>query len=82
MPDLTGGDPAEAEAELAALGLVLEVAGSRAAVDHPGLDGKIARQAPSAGAEVPAGETVLVVLGDYTPPTNDAPSEEQEDQSQ
>ena len=81
VPDLTGGDPAEAEAELAALGLVLEVAGSRAAVDHPGLDGKIARQAPSAGAEVPAGETVLVVLGDYTPPPTEAP-EEQEDQSQ
>ena len=83
VPDLTGGDPAEAEAELAALGLVLEVAGSRAAVDHPGLDGKVARQAPSPGAEVPAGETVLVVLGEYTPPpTDEAPTEEQEEQSQ
>jgi len=79
VPDLTGADPAEAETELAALGLVLEVAGSRAAVDHPGLDDRIARQAPPPGAEAPAGGTVLVVLGEYTPPPT---VEEPEDQNQ
>ena len=83
VPDLTGADPAEAETALAALGLVLEVAGSRAAVDHPGLDDRIARQAPPPGAEAPAGGTVLVVLGEYTPPpTAEERSEEPEDQNQ
>ena len=70
VPDLTGATPDEAEAVLAELGLRLEVANSRASVDAPELDGRIARQAPSAGEEFLRGETVLAVLGDYSPPVD------------
>lgn len=75
VPDLTGATPEEAEATLAGLGLILEVAASRAAVDTPELDGRIARQAPGPGEEFLLGETVLVVLGDYTAPVVDSETE-------
>ena len=75
VPDLTGATPEEAEATLAGLGLILEVAASRAAVDTPELEGRIARQAPGPGEEFSPGETVLVVLGDYTAPVVDSETE-------
>lgn len=78
VPDLTGATPEEAEATLAALGLLLEVADSRAAVDVPELEGKIARQAPGPGEEFMRGETVLVVLGDYTAPVLDSEGDDPE----
>ena len=78
IPDLTGATPEEAEATLAGLGLVLEVAASRAAVDTPELEGRIARQAPGPGEEFLRGETVLVVLGDYTAPVVDSETENSE----
>ena len=78
IPDLTGTTPEEAEAILAGLGLILEVADSRAAVDTPELEGRIARQAPGPGEEFSRGERVLVVLGDYTAPVVDSENEEEE----
>ena len=75
VPDLTGATPEEAEATLAGLGLILEVAASRAAVDTPELEGRIARQAPGPGEVFLRGETVLVVLGDYTAPAVDSEGE-------
>ena len=75
VPDLTGATPEEAEATLAGLGLILEVAASRAAVDTPELEGRIARQAPGPGEVFLRGETVLVVLGDYTAPVVDSEGE-------
>jgi len=78
IPDLTGATPEEAEATLAALGLLLEVANSRAAVDVPELEGRIARQAPGPGEEFMRGETVLVVLGDYTAPVLDSEGDDPE----
>ena len=78
VPDLTGATPEEAEATLAALGLLLEVAASRAAVEVPELEGKIARQAPGPGEEFMRGETVLVVLGDYTAPVLDSEGDDPE----
>ena len=72
VPDLTGATPEEAEATLAGLGLILEVAASRAVVDTPELEGRIARQAPAPGEVFLRGETVLVVLGDYTAPAVDS----------
>ena len=78
VPDLTGATPEEAEATLAGLGLTLEVAASRAAVDTPDLEGRIARQAPGPGEEFSPGETVLVVLGDYTAPVVDSETESSE----
>ncbi len=78
VPDLTGATPEEAEASLTALGLLLEVADSRAAVDAPALEGRIARQAPGPGEEFMRGETVLVVLGDYTAPVVDSEGENSE----
>jgi len=78
VPDLTGATPEEAEATLAALGLLLEVANSRAAVDVPELEGRIARQAPGPGEEFMRGETVLVVLGDYTAPVLDSERDDPE----
>ena len=71
VPDLTGTTPEEAEATLAAQGLLLEVANSRAAVSDPKLDGRVARQAPKPGDELLQGETVLTVLGEYTPPVTE-----------
>ena len=68
VPDLTGSTPDDARVTLAALGLRLEVADSLAAVSDLSLDGRIARQAPKPGDEVLEGETVLAVLGEYTPP--------------
>ena len=82
VPDLTGATPEEAEAILTGLGLLLEVADSRAAVDAPGLEGRIARQAPGPGEEFMRGETVLVVLGDYTAPVVDSESENPESQEE
>ena len=82
VPDLTGESVDDAEALLAELGLRLEVAGSRAAVSDEALDGRVARQAPDPGEEVLLGETVLTVLGNYTPPTTEAeepPEDEDED---
>ena len=76
VPDLTGATPEEAEAILADLGLRLEVANSRASVDAPELDGRIARQAPGPGEEFLRGQTVLAVLGDYSPPVVDPESNE------
>ena len=78
VPDLTGATPEEAEATLAGLGLGLEVAASRAAVGAPELEGRIARQAPGPGEEFLRGETVLVVLGDYTAPVVDSEGENSE----
>ncbi|MDE0139683.1 MAG: Stk1 family PASTA domain-containing Ser/Thr kinase [bacterium] len=78
VPDLTGATPEEAEATLAGLGLILEVAASRAAVDAPELDGRIARQAPGPGEVFLRGETVLVVLGDYTAPVVDSEGDNSE----
>ena len=78
VPDLTGATPEEAEAILAELGLVLEVANSRATVDTPELEGRIARQAPGPGEEFERGDTVLVVLGDYSAPVVDAGSDSPE----
>lgn len=78
VPDLTGSTLDSAEAALRELGLMLEIAGSRAAVDDPSLDGRVARQAPGPGDQLVEGETVLVVFGEYTPePTQ--PEERTED---
>ena len=78
-PDLTGVTAEEAEAILAAHGLILEVANSRAVVSDPVLDGKIARQAPKPGAEVLQGETVLTVLGEYQAPVEEPVDDSVED---
>ena len=75
VPDLTGLTPDEAGATLSAAGLLLEVASSRAPVEDPGLDGRIARQAPSPGTELLDGETVLAVLGEYIPPVTEPAGE-------
>ena len=69
VPDLTGATIEDTEATLSELGLLLEVAGSRAPVPEPNLDGRVARQAPQPGEQLLDGETVLVVLGTYTPET-------------
>lgn len=67
VPDLTGSTIEDAEATLSDLGLLLEVANSPRSVDDPSLDGRVVRQAPSPGEELLEGETVLAVLGEYTP---------------
>ena len=67
VPDLTGSTLEDAEATLRELGLMLEIAGSRASVADPSLDGRVARQAPGPGDQLIEGETVLAVLGEYTP---------------
>lgn len=74
VPDLVGLAPEEARATLSTAGLVLEVASSRASVESPDLDGRIARQAPSPGTELLEGETVLAVLGEYQPPVTEPPN--------
>ena len=71
VPDLTGATEGEAEATLAAQGLLLEVANSYATVSEPELDGRVARQAPKPGDEVLEGETVLAVLGKYSAPVDE-----------
>lgn len=79
VPDLAGASVEDAEARLADLGLRLEVAGSRAAVSDEALDGRVARQAPEPGEELLLGETVLAVLGNYTPPTTEAEEPPEDD---
>ena len=71
VPDLTGATEDEAEATLAARGLLLEVAISPATVSEPELDGRVARQAPKPGDELLEGETVLAVLGKYSAPVDE-----------
>lgn len=66
VPDLSGSTLEDAEATLSELGLLLEVAGSLAAVSDPSLDGRVVRQAPGPGDRLLEGETVLAVLGEYT----------------
>ena len=82
VPDLSGSTLEDAEATLSELGLLLEVAGSRAAVSDPNLDGRVARQAPGPGDELHEGETVLAVLGEYAPqPTQPQETTEEESES-
>ena len=71
IPDLTGLGADEAEAALSAVGLVMETAGIKAPVTDPELDGRVARQAPGPGSEALPGDTVLAVLGEYTPPVSE-----------
>lgn len=82
VPDLAGLTPEEAQATLSAEGLLLEIADSQTPVPEPELEGRIARQAPSPGAELLAGETVLAVLGKYTPPATEPPDETDQDLSE
>ena len=82
VPDLTGATEDEAEATLAAQGLLLEVAISPATVSEPELDGRVARQAPKPGDEVLEGETVLAVLGKYRAPVDEPENDDgNEDES-
>lgn len=71
VPDLTGLTPEEAQTALSSTGLLMEVAGTRAPVQDPLLDGRIARQAPEPGTEAVEGNIVLAVLGEYTPPVTE-----------
>ena len=67
VPDLTGSTTEDAKVTLSGLGLMLEVAGSHVSVSDPSLDDRVARQAPEPGDQLLEGETVLAVLGEYTP---------------
>ena len=67
VPDLTGSTTEDAKVTLSGLGLLLEVATSTVPVSEPGLDDRVARQAPEPGDQLLEGEIVLVVLGKYTP---------------
>ncbi len=66
VPDLTGMTPEVAREILEGMAMFLEVANSRVQVAGPELDERIARQAPGAGEVSDGGQTVLVVLGEYT----------------
>ena len=78
VPDLTGLTAEEAGAELSAVGLLLEVASSRAPIEDPGLEGRIARQAPGPGTELLEGSTILAVLGEHRPPVTEPADDTQQ----
>ena len=82
VPDLTGFTPEDARLALETEGLLLEVANSRAAVSDASLQGRITRQAPKPGDELLEGETVLVVLGEYTPAATEPADGTDEDPSE
>ena len=68
IPSLIGLTPEDAEAELADLGLGINISNASVTVDDPNLDGRVAQQFPSAGSTAVPGDVITVTLG-RTPPT-------------
>lgn len=73
VPDLTGLSEEDAEAQLLALGLTLNVVGTVEVPPDSGLEGLIGSQDPAAGTEIDDGSTVTAAIGVVTeePPPDD-----------
>jgi serine/threonine-protein kinase len=68
VPDLSGMTPQEAANALTAVNLVLNVSNTTQPVTDQGQDGRVVSQIPSPGTTADQGDTVTVVLGEFTPP--------------
>ncbi len=80
VPDLNGLTPEEASTKLSSIGLLLDVAAATTTVSDPAQDGRVVRQAPNPGAELSAGESVLVILAEFVAPVTQPLTEEDESQ--
>jgi serine/threonine-protein kinase len=65
VPDVTTQDEATAKSTLEAAGLKVEV--TRQQTDNPGDNGFVISQDPPGGTQAPAGTTVTIVVGQFTP---------------
>jgi serine/threonine-protein kinase len=72
-PPLNGLTPAQAEAILNDLGLVLNVSSATEPVENESQHGLIVSQFPEVGTIVFPGDVINVTLGEYTPPPTTAP---------
>jgi beta-lactam-binding protein with PASTA domain/tRNA A-37 threonylcarbamoyl transferase component Bud32 len=72
VPDVVGLEQGEAEAEIRDAGFGVSV--RTRSVDEPDGDGRVLSQTPSGGKQRRRGDTVVITIGEFTPP--EAPPEQ------
>jgi eukaryotic-like serine/threonine-protein kinase len=72
VPDVVGLPQSEAEAEIGDAGFNASV--RTTPVEKPDADGRVVSQTPSGGKERRRGETVVITVGQLTPPTSPTPA--------
>jgi beta-lactam-binding protein with PASTA domain len=66
VPDVGGLEQGEAEAEIRDAGFGVSV--RTRAVEEPDADGRVLSQTPSGGKQRRKGDTVVITVGEFTPP--------------
>jgi serine/threonine-protein kinase len=72
VPDVVGLKQSEAEAEISDAGFNASI--RTTPVEEPDADGRVVSQTPSGGKERRRGDSVVITVGQLTPPTSPAPA--------